>query len=272
LRQAADIGQLPKAVIIVNLYGQCADMDPLLHLCQMYGVTAVEDAAESLGAIYKGKKSGTFGRFGTFSFNGNKIITTSGGGMLVSDDETALAKARFWATQARGQARHYQHEEMGYNYRLSNLLAAVGRGQLRLLEERITARRQIFQRYEQELKALSGIQLMPELGEGRSSRWLTAITVDESVGGVSATQVIEALERNNIEARPVWKPMHLQPLFASCPYVSHYAEESVSDRLYAQGICLPSGSSLTEEEQDRVIQVIKACLLEHKEEDHYARR
>ncbi|MFT9850480.1 DegT/DnrJ/EryC1/StrS family aminotransferase [Aneurinibacillus sp. REN35] len=253
-------GQLPKAVIVVNLYGQSANMDPLLAICDRYGVPVIEDAAESLGATYKGKASGTFGAFGVYSFNGNKIISTSGGGMLVSDDTDALDKARFWATQARDQARHYQHSEMGYNYRMSNILAGVGRGQLQVLDERIRARRAVFDRYQAALAELPGFAFMPEAEEGFMTRWLTALTVDEKQAGVSAVQIVDALAAENIEARPVWKPLHLQPLFAQCKYYPHAAYHSVSDELFVNGLCLPSGSNLTEEEQERVIAGVKRAL------------
>ncbi|MGF9823127.1 DegT/DnrJ/EryC1/StrS family aminotransferase [Brevibacillus agri] len=260
LQEAARQEKLPKAVVIVHLYGQSADMGPLLALCEEYKVTVVEDAAESLGADYKGRMSGSLGHFAAFSFNGNKIITTSGGGMLVSDDREALERARFWATQARERVRHYEHEQMGYNYRLSNLLAAVGRGQLRVLEERIAARRRVCQRYEAKLRQLPGIAFMPEAPIGRATRWLTALTVDPQQAEVTAGQLIDALERANIEARPVWKPMHRQPLFAGCRYYPHLPEQSVSDELYARGVCLPSGSSLSEQQQERVIAAIRQCL------------
>lgn len=253
-------GQLPKAVIVVNLYGQSANMDPLLAVCDRYGVPVIEDAAESLGATYKGKASGTFGAFGVYSFNGNKIISTSGGGMLVSDDTEALDKARFWATQARDQARHYQHSEMGYNYRMSNILAGVGRGQLQVLDERIRARRAVFDRYQAAFAELPGFAFMPEAEEGFMTRWLTALTVDEKQAGVSAVQIVDALAAENIEARPVWKPLHLQPLFAQCKYYPHAAYHSVSDELFVSGLCLPSGSNLTEEEQERVIAGVKRAL------------
>ncbi|UED76711.1 DegT/DnrJ/EryC1/StrS aminotransferase family protein [Brevibacillus sp. DP1.3A] len=265
LREAAVADKLPKAVVIVNLYGQSADMGPLIALCEQYGVCVVEDAAESLGAVYKGRMSGVFGHVGTFSFNGNKIMTTSGGGMLVSDDVEAIEKARFWSTQAKEPARHYQHEEMGYNYRLSNVLAAIGRGQLRVLEERIEARRGIYKRYEQALGQLPGISFMPEPATGRSTRWLTVMTLNPADATISAAQVIDALGKENIEARPVWKPMHQQPLFAQCQYYSHQPDESVSDRLFVQGVCLPSGSSLTAEQQERVIGVITNCLLNQEQ-------
>lgn len=250
-------GRLPKAVIVVNLYGQSADLDPILELCGERGVPVIEDAAESLGATYKGRKSGTLGAYGVYSFNGNKIITTSGGGMLVSEDIAALERARHWATQAREPAAHYEHAQIGYNYRLSNLLAGVGRGQLESLEAKIEARRAVFGRYERALAGIEGIRFMPEAPYGRSTRWLTALTVDPEAAGVAAGELIRALAEANIEARPVWKPMHRQPLLRVYRYYPHAEDESVSDRLFEQGICLPSGSSLSERDQERVI----ACLL-----------
>lgn len=260
MQDAEAAGTLPKAVVIVNLYGQSADMEPLLAICDRYGVPVIEDAAESLGATYKGKSSGTFGRFGIYSFNGNKIISTSGGGMLVSDDIEALEKARFWSTQARDQARHYQHSELGYNYRMSNILAGVGRGQLRVLDDRIQARRAVFDRYANALADTPGFTFMPEAEEGYTTRWLTALTVDEQTAGVSAVQIVDALAEENIEARPVWKPLHLQPLFTDCNYYPHAEDCSVSDELFANGLCLPSGSSLTEEEQERVIAGVRRAI------------
>lgn len=250
-------GRLPKAVIIVNLYGQSADLGPLKEICDAYGVPIIEDAAESLGATYKGRASGTLGKFGIYSFNGNKIITTSGGGMLVSEDIEALKKARFLATQARDPARHYQHSEIGYNYRLSNVLAGIGRGQLRVLDARVKARRAVFERYFEAFSEVEGIKFMPEASYGQATRWLTAMTVDPQICGKTAIEIMEALELKNIEARPVWKPLHMQPLFKDCPYYSHSPGTSVSEYLFEKGICLPSGSSLTVEEQDRVI----ACIL-----------
>lgn len=257
---AKKLGKLPKAVIVVNLYGQSADMLPLLAICNRYGVPVIEDAAESLGATYLGKASGTFGKFGIYSFNGNKIITTSGGGILVSNDLNALEKARFWATQARDPATHYQHSEFGYNYRLSNILAGVGRGQLRVLEERVNSRRAVFERYYEALSGVDGIEFMPEGSYGRSSRWLTALTVDPNCCGVTAIHIIDELAKQNIEARPVWKPLHLQPLFKECAYYSHSTDESISDRLFERGLCLPSGSNLTHFDQSRVIECVKRCL------------
>jgi pyridoxal phosphate-dependent aminotransferase EpsN len=249
-------GKLPKAVIIVSLYGQSADMDPLLSICERYGVPVIEDAAESLGATYKGKACGTFGDFGVYSFNGNKIITTSGGGALVSNDTEALNKARFWATQARDQARHYQHSDMGYNYRLSNVLAGIGRGQLQVLDERIRARRRIYDRYVHLLGDVPGFSFMPEMEGSYSTRWLTVVSIDPQQSGIHAVELVDMLEKNNIEARMVWKPLHLQPLFKKCLYYSHKEGYSVSDHLFATGVCLPSGSKLEEED----IQRISACI------------
>lgn len=249
-------GKLPKAVIIVNLYGQSADFDPLLAICRRYKVPVIEDAAESLGASYKHKASGTLGAFGVYSFNGNKILNTSGGGMLVSDDCEALEKCRFWATQARDPARHYQHSEIGYNYRLSNVLAAIGRGQLRWLDDRIAARRRIFDRYVEQLGNFDEIEFMPESPIGRSNRWLTVLTLDPRRYALTPNQALDALEQENIEGRPVWKPLHLQPVFTSNLYYPHEEHADFSARAFAQGLCLPSGSNLTEKAQDRVI----ACL------------
>ncbi|MDK2821971.1 MAG: pyridoxal phosphate-dependent aminotransferase EpsN [Clostridia bacterium] len=253
-------GKLPKAVVVVDLYGQSADMKPILEICREYGVPVVEDAAEALGATYKGKKCGTWGDLGVYSFNGNKIITTSGGGMLVSDNEKALEKARFWATQARDRAVWYQHSEVGFNYRMSNISAGIGRGQLKVIEDRVEARRRVFARYQDLLGDIEGISFMPEAGYGRSSRWLTVMVLDRDKVKVSPLDLIAALESYNIESRPAWKPMHLQPLFKGCSYFTAEEGISVSDELFASGICLPSGSNLTEEEQDRVVEVIRKVM------------
>lgn len=253
-------GKLPKAVIVVNLYGQSAKMDEILSICDQYGVPIVEDAAESLGSTYKGKASGSFGKFGVFSFNGNKIITTSGGGMIISNDVEALKKARFLATQARDPAPHYQHSEMGFNYRMSNILAGVGRAQLEILEERVDARRLIFERYYKELSLIPGIQFMPELENTRSNRWLTTLTINEDEAGVSVKSVIESMAEENIEARPVWKPLHMQPLFEGNRYYPHSENENISEQLFMTGICLPSGSNMTIDEQMRVINCFKNTL------------
>ncbi|KJE29261.1 degT/DnrJ/EryC1/StrS aminotransferase family protein [Geobacillus kaustophilus] len=260
MEEAKKEGKLPKAVIVVNLYGQSAKMDEILAICDHYGVPVVEDAAESLGSTYKGKKSGTFGKFGIYSFNGNKIITTSGGGMLVSNDLDALQQARFLATQARDPAPHYEHSQMGYNYRMSNIVAGIGRAQLEVLDKRVQARRAIFDRYVQSLGDIQGIHFMPELEGTMSNRWLMTLTIDQDVLGITSMEMINALAEENIEARPVWKPLHLQPLFAGARYYPHEEGWSVSDELFASGLCLPSGSSMTIEQQQRVIDVITSLL------------
>jgi dTDP-4-amino-4,6-dideoxygalactose transaminase len=254
---AEQAGRLPKAVIVVSLYGQSADMDPLVALCERFGVPLVEDAAESLGAKYKGRASGTFGKLGIYSFNGNKIITTSGGGMLVSDDRELIEKAKFLATQARDPAPHYQHSVIGYNYRMSNILAGVGRGQLSVLEDRVAARRAVFDRYQSALADV-GIRWMPEPDWSFSTHWLTACTIDPATG-MTSERMIKALSAEMIEARPVWKPMHLQPVFQHCQYFTA-GDESVSDRLFDQGICLPSGSNMALADVDRIIDVIKKTI------------
>src|SRR3954451_1087274 len=257
---ASSKGKLPKAVIVVNLYGQSAKMDELLEICHQYKIPVIEDAAESLGAKYKGKSSGTFGAFGVYSFNGNKIITTSSGGMLISEDREALKRARFLATQARDPAPHYQHSVTGFNYRMSNILAGVGRAQLEVLDERVKARREIYQRYYDHLSSIPGIQFMPELENTYSNRWLTALLVDESKSRVSKEMILKALEEQNIEARPVWKPLHMQPLFKGVKYYPHSEKQNVSETLFENGICLPSGSNMNETDQMRVIDSIKKSL------------
>ncbi|WP_409372020.1 DegT/DnrJ/EryC1/StrS family aminotransferase [Paenibacillus alginolyticus] len=262
LQDAALEGKLPKAVIVVNLYGQSAKMDEIMSLCESYDVPIIEDAAESLGSMYKGRASGTFGKYGVYSFNGNKIISTSGGGMLVSDDIEGLKQARFLATQARDQAVHYQHSQLGFNYRMSNVLAGIGRAQLEVLEERVNARRAVFNRYDEALSHMPGIQFMPELANTRSNRWLTVLTIEEKEAGVTAREVLEALTELNIEARPVWKPLHLQPIFEGARYYPYGNNESVSERLFQTGICLPSGSQLMEDEQQRVITCIKKTIMQ----------
>ena len=249
-------GKLPKAVIIVNLYGQSARMDELMAICDKYGVPVIEDAAESLGSTYRGKKSGTFGKLGIYSFNGNKIITTSGGGMLVSNDEDLIARSRFLATQARDEAKHYQHSVVGYNYRMSNVVAGIGRGQLEVLEERIAQKRAIFNRYEEALHQVKGIEMMPELEGTYSNRWLSTMTFDTNLIQVTPYEIIDALNEANIEARPVWKPLHMQPLFKDCKFYPHEENNIVSEKLFATGICLPSDTKMTIEEQQYVIQII----------------
>ena len=249
----------PKALISVDLYGQSCDYDAITDLCEKYNVLLIEDAAEALGADYKGKKCGSFGQIGILSFNGNKIITTSGGGMLVSNNEKYVKKARFLATQAREPELHYEHKELGYNYRMSNLLAAVGRGQLEVIDDRVSARRSIFNRYEKALSHVDGFTFMQEADYGKSNRWLTTLTVDEKSTGISRTQIIDALEKENIESRPVWKPMHMQPLYKKCEYVRS-DDRDVSAELFENGLCLPSGSSLSEGDQGRIIDIILSLL------------
>lgn len=259
LEERAARGALPKAVIVVHLYGQSADLDPIMDACDAFGVPVIEDAAEALGASYHGRRPslspGTLGRFGVYSFNGNKIITTSGGGMLVSADGAMIERARFLATQARDPAPHYQHSVAGYNYRMSGVLAAIGRGQLQVLDERVAARRRNFDRYVQALGDLPGLAFMPEAPFGRSTRWLTCVTIDpRASGGVTREDVRLALDRDQIEARPVWKPLHLQPLFAGAPAYGG----TVAEQLFADGLCLPSGSSLTDAEFARVVARVRA--------------
>lgn len=260
LKDAAAVCRLPKAVIIVNLYGQSAKMDELVSICKKYKVPIIEDAAESLGAKYKGKASGTFGDFGIYSFNGNKIITTSGGGMLISNNTEALGRARFLATQAKDPARHYQHSQLGYNYRMSNILAGIGRSQLQVLEERISTRKSIFDRYYSELGSMTEISFMPQLESAFSTRWLTTLTIKPNKIGITINELIERMESENIEARPVWKPLHLQPLFSQFKYFPHSKDESISEELFQTGICLPSGSNMTKQDQQRVIDCIKKAL------------
>ncbi len=248
-------GKRPKAVLPVHLYGQSADLDPILEICGRYEIPVIEDAAEALGATYKGRTPGTFGKAGIYSFNGNKIITTSSGGMLVSDDADFIAHARKLATQARDDAPHYQHSEIGYNYRMSNVLAAIGRGQLRVLEDRVQARRRNCEYYQQTIGDLPGIDFMPEAPWGRHTRWLTVITVDPDQFGVDRETIRLALEAKNIEARPVWKPMHLQPVFSECEAIGG----AVAEDLFEYGLCLPSGSNLTENDLARAVEAIRSC-------------
>ncbi|EPX65393.1 4-keto-6-deoxy-N-Acetyl-D-hexosaminyl-(Lipid carrier) aminotransferase [Cystobacter fuscus DSM 2262] len=254
LEARARSGRLPRAVVVVHLYGQCADLEPILAACDRHGVPVVEDAAEALGSTYKGRTPGTLGRVGIYSFNGNKIITTSGGGMLVSPDEELVRHALKLATQARDPAAHYQHSEIGYNYRLSNVLAAIGRGQLRVLEDRVAARRRNHDFYVRALAEVPGITFMPEAPWGRHTRWLTTLTIDPARFGANREAVRLALEREDIEARPVWKPMHLQPVFAA--FERRGGE--VAEELFQNGLCLPSGSNLTPDDLARVVEVVRA--------------
>ena len=242
-----------KAVIVVHLYGLAADMDRILDICKRYNAVVIEDAAESLGTLYKGKYTGTFGDYGVYSFNGNKIITTSGGGMLVSRNAERIAKARFWATQSRDPARHYQHSEIGYNYRMSNVVAGIGRGQLRVLDQRVEKKRYIFEYYRRALSGVEGIEFMPVREWNEPNFWLSCITL---TGRVRPLDVMLALEAENIESRPVWKPMHLQPVFEKYDAIGG----EVAERLFENGVCLPSDTKMTDEDLERVTEIIKRLL------------
>ena len=242
------LGKLPKAVVVVHLYGQSADLEPIVEICDRYGVTLIEDAAEALGATYKNTSPGTWGRAGIFSFNGNKIITTSGGGMLVSNDSELIEQAKFLATQARDPKPHYEHTQVGFNYRLSNICAGIGRGQLTVLSQRVAARRRNFKFYQQALGDLPGVEFMPEADFGISTHWLSCLTFDPKVGGVDREEVRLKLLEQQIETRPVWKPMHLQPVFARCECTNN----RVAEDLFQKGLCLPSGSNLTQNDLERV--------------------
>jgi dTDP-4-amino-4,6-dideoxygalactose transaminase len=240
----------PKAVLVVHLYGLSADMDKIIDICKKHNVTLIEDAAESLGTTYKGKHTGTFGDYGIFSFNGNKIITTSGGGMLVSNNEERISKARFWSTQSRDQARHYQHSELGFNYRMSNIVAGIGRGQLKVLDRRIEKKREIFNFYKKELEGLEGITMMPVNEWNEPNYWLSCIMLS---GKVRPLDIMTSLEKENIESRPIWKPMHMQPYFKEFDFIG----ENVSDKIFENGVCLPSDTKMTEDDLNRVVNIIK---------------
>ncbi|WP_313346664.1 DegT/DnrJ/EryC1/StrS family aminotransferase [Sedimentibacter sp.] len=243
-------GNKVKAVLVVHLYGLSADMDKIMEICNRYDVTVIEDAAESLGTYYKGRHTGTYGKFGVFSYNGNKIITTSGGGMLVSDDEEKIKKVRFWSTQSRDAARHYQHSELGFNYRMSNVVAGIGRGQLKVLDQRVAKKKYIFEFYKKELGQLEGVDFMPINDWNEPNYWLSVMTLK---GKVRPLNVMEALEKENIESRPVWKPMHMQPFFAKYDHVGG----NVSEKLFANGVCLPSDTKMADEDLERIVKIIK---------------
>ena len=249
----------PKAVIVVHLYGIPAKMDEIMKICQKHNVPILEDAAESLGATINGKQTGTFGKFGAFSFNGNKIITTSGGGMLVSDDEERIAKVRFWATQSREKFRYYEHKEIGYNYRLSNISAGIGRGQLKVLDERIAEKTNIHNTYKEGFKSIKEIQMQPYMQNSKPNFWLSAIILDKD-SKVTPLQIIEALEKENIESRPIWKPMQLQPVFADCDFITLNESGSVSEDIFSRGVCLPSDTKMTREEEAKVIEIINGLF------------
>lgn len=253
-----DKGTLPKAVLVVNLYGQTADFEKISEICKRYDVTLIEDSAESLGSTYHGKMSGSFGDLSIFSFNGNKIITTSGGGMLLSNHKEYIDHALFLATQAKDKAPYYQHSELGFNYRLSNISAGIGRGQMEVINDRVNRRRDIFDMYYDALSEIDGINFQPELPDSKSNRWLTAMTIDSNKINISAAELIKELNVENIEARAVWKPMHLQPLYESFDYV--YDETDNAEKLFEEGICLPSGSNMTNEQVKTVIERVKAYI------------
>ena len=239
-----------KAVIVVHLYGLSADMDKIVEICKKHNVVLIEDAAESLGTLYKGKHTGTLGDYGIFSFNGNKIITTSGGGMIVSDNEERIAKDRFWATQSRDQARHYQHSEIGFNYRMSNVVAGIGRGQLKVLDQRVKRKREIFEFYKRELGALEGIEMMPVNEWNEPNYWLSCITLS---GAVRPLDVMVALEKENVESRPIWKPMHIQPFFEGYDFMG----KGIAESIFESGVCLPSDTKMTENDLHKIVTIIK---------------
>lgn len=248
-------GPLPAAVITVDLYGQCCDYDKIAAACEPLGIPIIEDAAEALGATYQHKPAGAFGMAGVLSFNGNKIITTSGGGMLTTDDESTASRVRYLATQARQPALHYEHTDIGFNYRMSNLLAAVGRGQLRSLAGKVARRREINARYRDLLGGLPGLSFMPLAPYGEPTCWLTVVTVDANAFGASRDDVIAVLEAEDIEARPAWKPMHLQPVFKGARTLGG----ATAERIFADGLCLPSGSSMSDTDVERVAELVASC-------------
>ena len=255
LKKAFEKYPNPKAVVIVHLYGTPAKMDEIMAICNEHNVPLVEDAAESLGATYKGKQTGTFGKFGIFSFNGNKKITTSGGGMLVSDDEERIQKVRFWATQSRDKARYYQHSEIGYNYRMSNIVAGIGRGQLKVLNDRLAKKKEIYETYKDAFKDIPEIEMKPIPIDTKPKYWLSTMLLKEG-SKVTPLNVMEALDKENIESRPIWKPMHMQPVFEKYDFIK-VEDKPVSEDIFARGVCLPSDTKMTKEEQQEVIRIIK---------------
>lgn len=249
----------PKAVICVHLYGTPAKLDEILEICNAHGVPMIEDAAESLSATYKGRQTGTFGKFGIYSFNGNKIITTSGGGMLVSEDKEAIDKARFLSTQARDPARYYQHSQLGYNYRMSNVDAGIGRGQLRSLDLHRRLKQEIYKTYKEAFADIPEISMNPMNQDGEANNWLSCMTIVPSCG-ITPDQIMDALAEENIESRPIWKPMHLQPIYQSCDFFSHKEKGSISEEVFTNGLCLPSDIKNTKEDMDRIIGIIRGLF------------
>ena len=248
----------PKAVILVHLYGTPAKLDEIMAICQEHQVPLIEDAAESLSATYKGRQTGTFGKLGIYSFNGNKIITTSGGGMLVSDDDTLIQKARFLSTQARDPARHYQHSEIGYNYRMSNILAGIGRGQMTCLMEHKKKKNEIYNYYKEQLSGMDAITMNPMNPDGDANNWLSCITIAAD-SNITPDILMDAMEIENMESRPIWKPMHIQPVFSECDFFKHPGTQttSVAEDIFVRGVCLPSDVKNTKEDMDHIIAVIK---------------
>ena len=250
----------PKAVIVVHLYGTSAKIEEIRDICNKHNVPLVEDAAESLGATFNKKQTGTFGKFGIYSFNGNKIITTSGGGMLVSDNNERIQKVRFWATQSREPARHYEHKEIGYNYRMSNICAGIGRGQLKVLDKRIEKKTNIYERYKKSFEGISEIEMQPYMANSKPNHWLSAIILDKT-SKIKPIDIIEALENENIESRPIWKPMHMQPFFKDYDFITLEKEKSIAQDIFERGVCLPSDTKITDEEQKKVIKIIKKLFI-----------
>lgn len=250
----------PKAVIVVHLYGTPAKIEKIRDICNKHNVPLVEDAAESLGATFNKKQTGTFGKFGIYSFNGNKIITTSGGGMLVSDNNERIQKVRFWATQSREPARHYEHKEIGYNYRMSNICAGIGRGQLKVLDKRIEKKTNIYERYKKSFEGIPEIEMQPYMANSKPNHWLSAIILDKT-SKIKPIDIIEALENENIESRPIWKPMHMQPFFKDYDFITLEKEKSIAQDIFERGVCLPSDTKMTDEEQKKVIKIIKKLFI-----------
>ena len=260
LEQAFEKYPNPKAVLVVNLYGTPAKLDEILEICKKHNTPVIEDAAESLGATLNDKQTGTFGEFGIYSFNGNKIITTSGGGMLVSNNVEKIKKVRFWSTQSREPERHYEHKEIGYNYRMSNICAGIGRGQLKVLDKRIEKKTKIYETYQKLFKDIPEIKMQPYLEKSKPNHWLSAILLDEN-SKIKPLDIIVALEKENIESRPIWKPMHLQPVFENCDFITTAKQGSNSQDIFERGVCLPSDTKMTEEEQEKVIKIIKNLFI-----------
>ena len=252
----------PKAVIVVHLYGTPAKLDEIMAICEKHGTTLIEDAAESLSSTYKGRQTGTFGKFGIYSFNGNKIITTSGGGMLVSEDEELIKKARFLSTQARDPARHYQHSQIGYNYRMSNITAGIGRGQLMFLEEHKRLKKAIYEKYREAFSDIGEIRMNPLNPEGDANCWLSCMMIAED-SKVTKDMILDAMEKENIEARPIWKPMHLQPVFADFDFITmDEGGKSLAEDIFDRGLCLPSDIKNTDEDMERMIGIVRGLWYE----------